>query len=103
MLPSASPQHLMSIILVDKIGEENISTFKVVCEAHVGTDVDVGVNVYVVVAVLSKAGDHVPVMPLFDVVGNALKLSPEQIALTAVKLGVMFGLTVMVSVVVVAH
>jgi hypothetical protein len=57
----------------------------------------------VVVAVLSKAGDHVPVIPLFDVVGNALKLSPEQIALTAVKLGVMFGLTVMVSVVVVAH
>jgi hypothetical protein len=53
--------------------------------------------------VLSKAGDHVPVIPLFDVVGNALKLSPEQIALTAVKLGVMFGLTVMVSVVVVAH
>ena len=50
-----------------------------------------------VVAVLSKAGDHVPVIPLFDVVGNALKLSPEQIALTAVKLGVMFGLTVMVA------
>ena len=36
-------------------------------------------------------------MPLFDVVGKALKLSPEQIALKGVKLGVMFGLTVMVA------
>ena len=39
-----------------------------------------GVNVYVVVAVLFNAGDHVPVIPLFEVVGNADKLAPEQIA-----------------------
>jgi hypothetical protein len=42
-------------------------------------------------------------MPLFDVVGNADKVAPEQIAATALKVGVTFGLTVMVNVVVVAH
>ena len=62
-----------------------------------------GVNVYVVVAVLSIAGDHTPVMPLFDVVGKADKVAPEQIGATAVNIGVMFGLTVIVNVVVVAH
>jgi hypothetical protein len=60
----------------------------------------VGVKVYVVVAVLSNAGDQVPVMPLFDVVGNADKLAPEQIGDTAVNVGVTFGLTVIVNVVV---
>ena len=39
----------------------------------------VGVNVYVVVAVLFKAGDQVPVMLLFDVVGRAFKVAPEHI------------------------
>ena len=58
---------------------------------------------YVVVVVLSRAGDHVPVIPLFDVVGNAASVAPEQIGATGVKVGVIFGLTVMVSVVVVAH
>ena len=42
-------------------------------------------------------------MPLFDVVGNAASVAPEQIGATAVNVGVMFGLTVMVRVVVVAH
>jgi hypothetical protein len=46
------------------------------------------VNVYVVVAVLFKAGDHVPSIPLFEVVGNALILAPEQIGATCVKVGV---------------
>jgi len=41
-----------------------------------------GVNVYVVVAILFKAGDQVPVIPLFDVVGNADNVPPEQIAAT---------------------
>ena len=50
-----------------------------------------------------SAGDQVPVIPLFDVVGNADKVAPEQIGATAVNVGVMFGLTVMVRVVVVAH
>ena len=50
-----------------------------------------------------SAGDQAPVMPLFDVVGNAVNVAPEQMGATAVKVGVMFGLTVMVNVVVVAH
>ena len=56
-----------------------------------------------VVAVLSKAGDHVPVMPLLEVVGSADKVAPEQIGATALNVGVTFGLTVIVNVVVVAH
>ena len=42
-------------------------------------------------------------MPLLDVVGSAASGSPEQMGTTAVKVGVMFGLTVIVIVVVVAH
>ena len=56
-----------------------------------------------VVAVLFKAGDHVPVIPLFDVVGKADNVAPEQIGLTAVNVGVTFGFTVIVIVAVVAH
>jgi len=52
---------------------------------------------------LFSAGDQVPVIPLFDVVGNGLSVAPEQIGATAVNVGVMFGLTVIVNVVVVAH
>ena len=52
---------------------------------------------------LSKAGDQVPVIPLLEVVGNAVSVAPEQIGATAVNVGVMFGLTVIVNVVVVAH
>jgi hypothetical protein len=47
-----------------------------------------------VVAVLSNAGDHVPVIPLLDVVGNALNGSPEHIAATCVNVGVTIGLKV---------
>jgi hypothetical protein len=56
-----------------------------------------------VVAVLSKAGAHVPVIPLLDVVGSGASVAPEHIGATALKVGVTFGLTVMVKVVVVAH
>jgi hypothetical protein len=63
----------------------------------------VGVNVYVVVVVLSKAGAQVPVMPLLDVVGNGERDAPEHIDATAVNAGVTFGLTVIVIVAVVAH
>ena len=42
-------------------------------------------------------------MPLLEVVGNGFNVPPEQIGATAVKVGVMFGLTVIVNVVVVAH
>ena len=60
-------------------------------------------NVYVVVAVLFSAGDQVPVNPLLEVVGSAVSVAPEQMGATALNVGVMFGLTVMVNVVVVAH
>ena len=50
-----------------------------------------------------KAGDHAPVIALVDVVGKADKVVPEQIGPTDEKLGVTFGLTVMVIVAVVAH
>ena len=53
--------------------------------------------------VLFNDGLQLPVMPLVDAVGNALKLPPEQIGATCVKVGVTFGFTVMVIVVVVAH
>ena len=42
----------------------------------------VGVNVYVVVAVLFGAGDQVPVIPLFEVVSNAVNNAPEHIGFT---------------------
>ena len=64
----------------------------------------VGVNVYVpVVVLLTVAGFQVPVMPLLDVVGSTGAAEPEQIGATAVNVGVIFALTVIVSVVVVAH
>ena len=50
-----------------------------------------------------SAGDQVPVILLLEVVGNADKVAPEQIGATAVNVGVIFGLTVIVNVVVVAH
>jgi len=53
--------------------------------------------------VLSKAGDQVPVMPLVDVVGNAVSVAPEHIGATELNVGVMFGSTVIVKVAVVAH
>jgi len=57
----------------------------------------------VVVAVLFKAGAQVPVMPLLEVVGSAVSVAPEQIGATAVNVGVIFGFTTIVNVVVVAH
>lgn len=55
------------------------------------------------VAVLFKAGDHEPVMPLFEVAGRAAKGSPEQMGATGSNVGITFGLTVFVNVVVVPH
>ena len=56
-----------------------------------------------VAAVLFNAGDHVPVIPLFDVVGNADKLAPEQIGATALNVGLTFGFTAIVIEAVLAH
>ena len=53
--------------------------------------------------VLSKAGAHVPVIPLLEVVGNGANVAPEQIGVTAVNVGVTLVFTVIVSVAVVAH
>jgi hypothetical protein len=53
----------------------------------------VGVKVYSVVTVLFIAGDQVPVILLLEVVGKADKLAPEQMAATAVKVGVTFAFT----------
>ena len=55
------------------------------------------------VALLSKAGDQVPVIPLLDVVGSGAKAVPVQIGLTAVKVGVVNGFTVIIRVAVVAQ
>ena len=52
---------------------------------------------------LFNAGDQVPVIPLLDVVGKAVKVCPLQIGDTAVKVGVTIGLTVIDKVAVVAH
>ena len=50
-----------------------------------------------------SAGAHVPVIPLLEVTGNAFNVAPEQTGATAVNVGVMFGLTVIINVAVVAH
>ena len=62
----------------------------------------VGVNVYVVVAVLFIAGLQVPLMPLLDVVGK-IKVPPLHIADTCVKVGTVGWVTVTVIVLVTAH
>ena len=62
----------------------------------------VGVKVYVVVAVLFNAGDHVPVIPFVEVVGNAANVAPEQIGFTAANVGVTCEFMVIVIVAIVA-
>src|SRR4051812_5758732 len=62
-----------------------------------------GVNVYDADTVLLTAtGNHVPVIPLVDVDGNTGAIEPLHNEGTAAKSGVVLGLTVTVSVVVVA-
>jgi hypothetical protein len=67
---------------------------------------EVGVNVYVPEFWLSTiAGLHVPVIALSDVTGNVGTAAPAHIVSEVPKpnVGVMFGFTVTVNVVVVAH
>ena len=56
-------------------------------------------------AVLFNAGDQLPVIgvALVDDVGSGDNVAPEQMGATALNVGVMFGLTVIVNVAVVAH
>ena len=75
-------------------------TVNVVFEAHCPV---VGVNVYTVVCVLSKAGDQVPVKLFKEVVGSGLKVVPLHIAFIELKVGVVFWFTVIVIVVLEAH
>ena len=58
---------------------------------------------YEVVAVLFTAGDQVPVIPFVEVVGRAGIAAPTQNGPTGVNVGVIFGFTVTVMVVGVAH
>ena len=54
-------------------------------------------------AVLFSAGDHEPVMPLFEVVGKGASASPEQMGATALNVGVTAGATAMVMLTTAAH
>lgn len=62
-----------------------------------------GVKVYAVVVVLFKAGDQVPVIPFSEVVGNGDRLCPAQIAVTALNVGMIAGMIVIVVVTIVPH
>jgi hypothetical protein len=73
---------------------------KVVVVAHCPA---AGVKVYVVVALLFKAGDHNPEYPLIEVLGSGASVPPTQIGVTAANVGVIFGFMVIVNVVVTAH
>ena len=52
---------------------------------------------------LFNTGLQLPVIPLLDVVANAVSVPPEQIGATTVNVGVIFAFTVIVKVVGVAH
>jgi hypothetical protein len=97
---SRSPEHMAAICV--NVGVVLAFTVMVifVTVAHWPA---AGVKVYVVVVVLSNAGDHVPLMPLFEIAGNGAKADPAQIAATCVNIGVTFVFTTMVMEVVVAH
>src|SRR5881392_3998361 len=58
----------------------------------------VGVNVYVVVAVLFNTGDQLPVIgvALVDDVGSGDNIAPEQIGAIALNVGVVAGRTVII-------
>ena len=63
-----------------------------------------GKKVYNFVTVLSSDGDHVPTIPLVDVVGNGEILSPEQIGLSGAKTGVILkGVIVTANITGIAH
>ena len=55
------------------------------------------------VVLSTVAGDQVPVIPLFEVVGRTGAVDPVQIGFIAVKVGVMLELTVTSKVAVVAQ
>ena len=66
-----------------KVGVRIGFTMMVIC-VEVAQKLASGVKVYVVVCKLLKAGNQDPVIPLFEVVGRAAKVSPEHISATCV-------------------
>jgi len=74
-------------------------TVNVAVEAH---GFPVGVNEYVVVALLFIAGAHVPETPFVDVAGK-VNVPPTQIGAIAANVGVTLGFTVTVNVAVEPH
>lgn len=97
---NAAPLHIGATAVNVGVTGVFIVIVKVCVVAHKPA---VGVKVYKVVAVLLIAGDHVPVIPFVDVVGNAGIAAPEQYGPTAANVGVTFGVIVIDNVVVVAH
>ena len=86
------------------VGITNVVVFTIiVIVAVVAHNPTVGVNVYVVVAVLFSAGDHVPVTPLVEVVGKGTFTDPTHIGFLDTNTGIVLGVTVMVIVAVFAH
>jgi hypothetical protein len=57
----------------------------------------IGVNVYSVVSKLFSSGDQVPSISLTEVVSKATIVAPEQIALTCVNVGFVFGVVATVT------
>jgi phosphate starvation-inducible membrane PsiE len=97
---NAVPAHIAAMGLNVGVVFEVTVMLRVVVVAHCPA---AGVNVYNVVIMLFSAGLQVPVIPFKEVVGNAANEAPAQIAATGLKVGVVFGLTVMPSVAFVAH
>lgn len=93
------PEQIAAIGLNVGVVEGLTVTLNVVVVAHCPA---VGVNVYVVVAVLFIAGNHVPVIPFVEEVGK-VNVPPTQIGAIGLKVGVAGGPTFTVSVAVVAH
>ena len=102
---TAPPAQMVNVVPKLKVGVifGFTVTVNVVGNAHCPA---VGVNVYVPLAVLlTVAGFHVPVTPLSEVVGNVGTASPSQIvnAVPKLNVGVTLGVTVTVTLAVVAH
>lgn len=96
VVPSQNGATAVNVGIVDGL-------ITIVREAVVAHCPVVGVKVYTVVAVLSMAGLHDPVIPSLDEVGRAGMVSPTQYGPTAAKVGVTGVLIVMVIEAVVAH
>ena len=93
------PEQIGAIGLKAGVVDGFTVTPSVVFVAHCPT---AGVNVYVVVVVLSIAGDQVPLIPLLELVGSVI-VPPEQIATIGLNVGVVDGFTDTLKVVVAAH